>query len=83
MLEAGYGTGDVAMAKALAGAKGIVSSIDGAPEMIVVVRAKTAQLGVAVNYQVGLLEALAFPDHTFDVILSSLMMHHLPDDLGG
>jgi 2-polyprenyl-3-methyl-5-hydroxy-6-metoxy-1,4-benzoquinol methylase len=55
----------------LAGAEGIVSGIDGAPEMIVVVRAKTAQLGVAVNYQVGLLEALAFPDHTFDVVLSS------------
>ena len=68
--------------KALAGAEGIVSGIDDAPEMIVV-RAKAARLGVAVNYQVGLLEALAFPDHTFDVVLSSLMMHHLPDDLGG
>ena len=51
--------------------------------MIVVARAKAARLGVAVNYQARLLEALAFPDHTFDVVLSCLMMHHLPDDPGG
>jgi len=67
----------------LAGAEGIVSGIDGALEMIVVARAKAARLGVAVNYQARLLEALAFPDHTFDVVLSCLMMHHLPDDPGG
>jgi ubiquinone/menaquinone biosynthesis C-methylase UbiE len=82
VLEVGCGTGDVAIAaKALAGADGIVSGIDGAPEMIVVARAKAARLGVAVNYQVGLIEALAIPDATVDLVLSSLMMHHLPDDL--
>ena len=82
VLEVGCGTGDVAIAaKALAGADGSVSGIDGAPEMIVVARAKAARLGVAVNYQVGLIEALAVPDATVDVVLSSLMMHHLPDDL--
>jgi ubiquinone/menaquinone biosynthesis C-methylase UbiE len=82
VLEVGCGTGDVALAaSAYVGSSSAVAGIDPSPEMIAVARAKAARTARAVDFQVGVIEALAFPDGTFDVVLSSLMMHHLPDDL--
>lgn len=82
VLDIGCGTGEVTMrAKARSGPHGAVFGIDPAPEMIAVARKKSSRAGLAVDYQVAAAEALPFPDATFDRVLSSLMMHHLPDDL--
>jgi len=82
VLEVGCGTGSLAIAAAKqVGANGAVFGIDPAPKMIEIAQRKTAKTNFQVEYRVGVIEDLPYPDNSIDVVLSSLMMHHLPDHL--
>lgn len=81
VLDVGCGTGEVTLrAKSRAG-NGNVYGIDPAPEMIAVARTKAARRNQDIDFRVGVIEALPFPDSSLDVVTSSLMVHHLPDEL--
>ena len=81
VLDVGCGTGSLAMtARARVGGTGEVCGIDPSPEMVARARRKAARAGVDVRFETGAVEALPFPDTTFDVVLSTLMLHHLAAD---
>lgn len=82
VLDVGCGSGGLTLtAKRSAGRLGSVYGIDASPEMIDVARKKASQTVTDVVFEVALIEKLPFEDSTFDVVISRLVMHHLPDDL--
>jgi ubiquinone/menaquinone biosynthesis C-methylase UbiE len=82
ILDVGCGTGGVTIpARQRVGATGKAAGIDPAPEMIAVAQQKARRKGLEIDFRIGVIEALPYPDASFDVVTSSLMMHHLPEHL--
>ncbi len=82
VLDIGCGTGNLTLtAKNYVGTSGSVYGIDASPEMIAEARKKAAHSGLDATFEVGLIEGLGYSDATFDVVISRLVIHHLPDDL--
>ncbi|GHO47781.1 class I SAM-dependent methyltransferase [Ktedonospora formicarum] len=79
VLDVGCGTGTLAVEAARhIGRMGRIEGIDPGAQQIARARAKAARRNLPVEFQLGVIEQLPFPDQTFDVVFSTLMMHHLP-----
>ncbi len=82
VLDVGCGTGDLTLRAARrVGAEGRTAGIDASPNMIKIASRKAAKKGRDIDFRVAPIEDLPFADGEFDAALSSLMVHHLPDDL--
>lgn len=81
VLDVGCGTGELALAaKRRAGAEGTVHGVDAGLEMVARAKQKAVRDGLDVTFDVVAAQALPFPDAAFDLVLCTLMMHHLPED---
>lgn len=79
VLDVGCGTGTLAItAKRHVGPTGAVCAIDASPEMIARASKKARKASVEVVFRNAVAEALPFPDAQFDTVLSTVMLHHLP-----
>jgi ubiquinone/menaquinone biosynthesis C-methylase UbiE len=82
VLDVGCGTGTLALEAARrVRTTGRVVGIDPSQQQIDHARSKATRRKLPVDFQIGAIEQLPFPDQTFDVVLSTLMMHHLPTPL--
>ncbi len=79
MLDVGCGTGSLALlAREAVGATGVICGVDASAEMISWARQKARRIGVEADFRRAAAQALPYPDASFDVVLSTLMLHRLP-----
>lgn len=78
VLEIGSGPGQLATKLGALAPEVYVVGIDIVPEMVERANTRAAKSGVAdrVTFQVGDAAALPFPNATFDVVVSTLSLHH-------
>jgi ubiquinone/menaquinone biosynthesis C-methylase UbiE len=82
VLDVGCGTGDLTReVHKRVGSTGLTAGIDAAPEMITHARRKATRERMTLDFRLEPVEGLSFADHTFDVVVSSLVFHHLPSTL--
>jgi ubiquinone/menaquinone biosynthesis C-methylase UbiE len=80
VLDVGCGTGTLAIAASKrVGAGGKVQGIDPSLSMVSRAQDKARRVHAKAEFQIGTIEALPFADQSFDVVLSSIMFHHLPN----
>jgi ubiquinone/menaquinone biosynthesis C-methylase UbiE len=82
VLDVGCGTGVLTrLAASAVGPSGGAIGIDPSPGMIAVARKKAALEASPAGFRLAAIEDLPYPDRSFDVVLSSFMLHHLPSEV--
>jgi ubiquinone/menaquinone biosynthesis C-methylase UbiE len=77
ILDVGSGTGTIALMVKQAHPSAEVIGIDGAPQILEIARGKARDLGIEIRFDQGMSFDLPYPNESFDVVLTTVMLHHL------
>jgi ubiquinone/menaquinone biosynthesis C-methylase UbiE len=77
LLDAGCGTGMMALRIAARYPGCAVHGIDLSPKMIAAARRDTEEQGLKVDFRVGSITDLPYPGNSFGVVITNIMYHHL------
>ncbi len=78
VLDIGCGTGTMSRLMKKRAPRATVIGIDPDEQALEIARKKAQKANLDITYIEGTAEHLPFPDHTFDLITSTLVFHHLP-----
>ncbi len=81
VLDAGCGTGRLARAVKAGQPTAEVIGLDTDPRILNIARQKAAQGELDVKFFEGSIESMPFPDGSFDLVFSVLVLHHLPGEI--
>ena len=77
VLDLGCGTGTLTLMLKRAAPTAQVTGLDGDQEVLSIARRKAVRAGLSINWDHGLASRLPYPSGSFDVVVCSLVLHHL------
>jgi ubiquinone/menaquinone biosynthesis C-methylase UbiE len=77
VLDVGSGTGTMSIMVKRAHPSADMVGLDGDSQILEIARTKARRLGLEIQFDQGMSFALPYPDGSFDVVLTSMMLHHL------
>ncbi len=80
VLDLGCGTATLTVLLKQHQPQATVVGLDGDPVVLARARKKAAEAGIKISFDEGMAYQLPYPDHSFDRIVASLLLHHLTSD---
>lgn len=80
ILDIGTGTATLSIMMKQAYPQANIAGLDGDEKILAIARSKVRQQNLDIDLIKGMSYQLPFPDNHFDVVTSSLMLHHLRDE---